>query len=429
MENSKNLHFPVRIWPLLSGVALSVILAWFAVNQYLMAIPVAEENLRGLALSLSATVEAISGKDASSFQPLKDIQTADIAYLSIIDRSGTILFHSNSDLTGEKVTDERFTAVFDKGEVSARRILLGTGEEIYESNSPIHVRGEILDLRLALHTYRADSVIRRARVGMAVSFSLIIATWILGVLLYRAVVQAERHRVEMARREQMARMGEMGAVLAHEIRNPLAGIKGYAQLLQEKLAPGENGSSAELIVAEAVRLEDMVNELLDFSRSDTPPPGPVNLNEVLARSLEIIAPEAESSGVVIESTIDDSLTIAGNRDRLEQLFLNLFRNALQAMDNGGVLRIATQRGETGVNVFISDSGRGIEATNFGRVCEPFFTTKARGTGLGLAICKKITEDYSGSIVLESCPGEGTTVRVTFPQPKRRTLGITSFRSR
>lgn len=412
---------------MLSGIAISMILSWFAVNQYLMAIPVAGENLRGLALSLSAAVEAISG-DASSFQSLNDIQTRDIAYLSIIDRHGTILFHSNSALMGEKVTDRRFADVFGKGQFSARRILLGTGEEIYESNSPIHVRGETLDLRLALHTFRADSVIRRARAGMAVLFSLIASTWIMGILLYQAAMKAESHRQEMARREQMARMGEMGAVLAHEIRNPLAGIKGYAQLLQERLAPGDNGSSAELIVAEAVRLEEMVNELLDFSRSDTPPPGPVNLHKAIARSLEIIAPEAEASSVVIESTIDDSLTIAGNRDRLEQLFLNLFRNALQAMAEGGVLRVAAQRGETGVGVHIADSGTGIEEANLDRVFEPFFTTKARGTGLGLAICKKITEDYNGSITLESRPGEGTMVRVTFPPPKKRTLGMNPFRS-
>jgi two-component system sensor histidine kinase HydH len=429
MEDAKKRYFPVRVCSLLSGVALSMILSWFAVNQYRMAIPVAEENLRGLALSLSAAVEAISGKDAYPFQSLRDMETADIAYLSIIDRRGTLLFHSNSALTGEKVTDGRFADVFTKGEFTARRILLGTGEEIYESNSPIHVRGETLDLRLALHTYRADSVIRRARAGMAVSFSLIAAAWILGILLYRAVIQAERHRREMAAREQLARMGEMGAVLAHEIRNPLAGIKGYAQLLRERLAPGDDGNSAGLIVAEAVRLEGMVNELLDFSRSDTPPPGPVNLHEALARSLEIIAPEAEAFRVAIEPAIDESLTIAGNRDRLEQLFLNLFRNALQAMPDGGVLRIAAHRGETGVGIHITDTGTGIEAAILDRLFEPFFTTKARGTGLGLAICKKIIEDYKGSIAVESRPGEGTTVRVTFPLPKRRDLGANPFRSR
>ena len=203
---------------------------------------------------------------------------------------------------------------------------------------------------------------------------------------------------------------------------------GYAQLLQEKLTPGDNGRSAELIVTEAVRLEEMVNELLDYSRSDTDTPGPVNLREALARSLEIIAPEAETSNVVIESTIADSLTIAGNRDRLEQLFLNLFRNALQAMPNGGILRVAAQHAEAGVEILIADTGPGIEAENLGRVFEPFFTTKARGTGLGLAICRKITEDYSGVIAVDSRTGEGTSIRIAFTSSKRRISGMNPFRS-
>ncbi len=415
MEKTRKRYFPVHLRPLFAGVALTIILSWFAVSQYLTAIPVAGENLRGLALSLSSAVETISGRDAS-FHALKEIRSPDVAYLAIINRNGTILFHLNNALVGSKVPDRRFADVFDKGEFTGRRVLLGTGEKIYESNSPIHVQGRTLDLRLALHTYRADSVIRRARVGMAVSFSLIAATWIMGILLYRAALRAEKHKLEMARREQMAKLGEMGAVLAHEIRNPLAGIKGYAQLLQEKLAPGENGMSAELIVAEAVRLEEMVNDLLAFSHADRTTPEPVNVHGAVARSLDIIASEAGASDVVIETTIDESLTVAGNRDRLEQLFLNLLRNALQAMPNGGKLRIVAQRAEAGVEILIADTGPGIEAMNLERVFEPFYTTKARGTGLGLAICRKITEDYNGVIRVESCAGKGTTFRITFPVP-------------
>ncbi len=413
MKETGNKLFPTPIWSLSAGVALTAILLWFAVSQYLTAIPLAAENLRGLALSLSAAVESLLGREVS-FHALKEMRVPDVAYLEIIDGNGSVLFHSNSALTGTKVSDRRYVAVFSRGEFSGTRVKLGTGETIYESNSPIHVRGGTLDLRLALHTYRADSVIRRARAGMAVSFSLIAGTWIMGILLYRSARRAETHRREMARREQMARMGEMSAVLAHEIRNPLAGIKGYAQLLQEKLPPGGDGTSAGLIVDEAVRLEEMVNDLLAYSRSDRTEPGPVNVRDALAGSLGIISAENAAAGVVVESSIPDPLIIAGNPDRLEQLFLNIFRNALQAMPDGGKLRISAQRAKPGVEILIADTGVGIDKKDLGRIFEPFFTTKARGTGLGLAICRKIVEDYNGWITVQSHPGEGTTFRIIFP---------------
>ncbi len=412
-ETGKRHFFLTRIWPLLGGFALTLVLSWFAVSQYLTAIPLAAENLRGLALSLSAAAESLLGREAS-FQALKDIRVPDLAYLELIDGNGSFLYHSNSTLTGTKVPDRRYAAVFARGEFSGTRVKLGTGETIYESNAPIHVRGRTLDLRLAVHTYRADTVIRRAKAGMTVSFSLIGATWIMGILLYRSARRAEIHRREMARKEQMARMGEMSAVLAHEIRNPLAGIKGYAQLLREKLSPDGDGASAGFIVNEAVRLEEMVNELLAYSRSDLIGTEPADVRDTLAGALRIISTEADGTGVEVESSIDTPLIMNGNRDRLEQLFLNLFRNALQAMPYGGKLRVSAQNARLGIEIRIADTGTGIEEKNLERIFEPFFTTKARGTGLGLAISRKIVEDHGGRITVDSRPGEGTSFRITFP---------------
>ena len=233
-------------WYLLAGISLSVVLSWFAISQYKQSVLLAEENLRGLALSYSAAVEAISGKDPK-FLSLDDLRAPDIAYLAIFDRNGTILFHSNAALIGGKALDHRFEEVIEKGEFSGHRVMLGTGEKVYESDSPLHIDGRTVALRLALHTYRADSVIRRARLGLGVLFSLIVAAWVMGLLLGGFARREEAHKQEMGRREQLARLGEMGAVIAHEIRNPLAGIKGYAQLLRENLE-GEDGESAGLIV-------------------------------------------------------------------------------------------------------------------------------------------------------------------------------------
>jgi two-component system sensor histidine kinase HydH len=413
MKRMKKLYPSPAALSLLAGVALSVVLSWFAFAQYGTAVRMTGENLRGLALSLAAAVESVSARDPS-FQSLNDFQSPEIAYFAIMDRNGTILFHSNSALVGRRVSDSRFAPVFDKGEFSADRVRLGTGEEIYESNSPLHVSGRTLALRLALHTYRADSVVRMARIGLAVLLSLIASAWAMGFLLRRFALREETFRKEMARGEHLAKLGQMGAVIAHEIRNPLAGIKGYAQLLHEKAGPGEDGQFAGLIVRQALRLEEMVNELLAFTNTGKDSSEPIEICDALERSVAVISPEADESGVSIESSMESPLVISGNCDRLEQLFINLFRNALQAMPGGGRLGITGYRLGNKIEVLVSDTGHGIEPNNLQHIFEPFFTTKARGTGLGLAICKKISEDYNGNITVESIPGRGTTFRIIFP---------------
>jgi len=405
---------------LLCGIVISAIFLWFAANQYKMSSVLAEENLRGLALSLSAAVETIAAKEPT-FAVLKDFQTNDIAYFALIDQRGTILFHVNSALIGKKLGDRRSAAVFEKGEFSGGRVLLGTGEEVYESNAPIHVRGITLALRLALHTYRVDSIIRKARAGVLIIVSLITVAWGMAFLLARYVNREERHKREMAQRREMARLGEMGAVIAHEIRNPLAGIKGYAQLLQEKQEDEEDRLFTGLIVNEAIRLEEILNGLLAYTQSGSGALSQVPIHEAAARALSVIAPEAAASGVDIECYMDDSLVIGGTPNRLEQLFLNLFSNALQAMPGGGTLKVAGQRAESAIEVLVTDTGHGIAAEDMERIFEPFFTTKIRGTGLGLALCKKILEEHRGSIVAESIPGKGTTFRVTFPVPQDRIM--------
>ncbi len=408
----------LKLVSLLCGIIISAILFWFAVSQYRMSSVLAGENLRGLALSLSAAVETITAKDPS-FIALRDFQTNDIAYVALIDRNGTILFHVNSALIGKKLEDRRWAGVFEKGEFSGGRVLLGTGEEIYESNTPIHAHGTTLALRLGLHTYRSDSIIRKARAGTLIIFSLITVAWGMVFLLNRYAVREDRHKREMAQRREMARLGEMGAVIAHEIRNPLAGIKGYAQLLQEKQENGEDGLFTGLIVNEAIRLEEILNGLLAYTQSGSGTLVPVPVHEAVTSALAVVSPEAAASGVDIDCFLDDSLMIDGNLNRLEQLFLNLFRNALQAMPDGGTLRVAGRRAGSNVQVLVTDTGHGIAKEDMNRIFEPFFTTKARGTGLGLALCQKILEEHKGTIVAESLQEKGTTFRVTFPDPKRK----------
>lgn len=400
-------------WLLGAGLFLSVLLAWFAFFQYRQAIPVAEETLRGLSLSLSAAVEALVAKDPSLFA-LKDFRTVDLAYFALLDRSGKILYHSNNNLIGTHVSDQRFAPVFSEAETVAVRTKLGTGEEIYESNVPIHSHGQVMALRLALHTYRSDAVIRRARADVLVVFTLLAIAWFMGVLLYRFSRRADAHREEMSRRERFAQLGEMGAALAHEIRNPLSGIKGYSQLLLEDPRCTGDGSPAALIVEESLRLERLVNDLLSYVRTRPVPLTSVRIAEVLRCSLAMLAPDAEKQSVSVSADPIDDLMVKGDKDEMEQVFLNLLRNALQAMPEGGTIQVGMRREKSVVVMGIRDTGHGIPLGDWSRIFTPFVTTRARGTGLGLAISRKIIEEWGGSIrVADSSPG-GTTIEVTLP---------------
>uniref|UniRef100_A0A831UCP5 histidine kinase n=1 Tax=Geobacter metallireducens TaxID=28232 RepID=A0A831UCP5_GEOME len=410
----------LKIASLVVGVALSLALLLFAVGNYRSSIPIAEGQLRGLALSLSAAIESMAARDPS-FSSLSTFRARDVAYFSLIDSAGTQHFHSNPALIGTRVEDDRYRGIFGNAGIVEAKVRLGTGEEVYEFNSPLHLSSRTLALRLVLHAYRADAVVRRARIGMVVILSLLVTAWTMAGLLYRYGRREQRHREEMARRERLAHLGEMGAVIAHEVRNPLSGIKGYAQLLQERVTDGEARGFAGLIVAESIRLERLVNDLLLYSRQGPREMVQLDLADTLIRCRALVAPEAEKSGVVIEQMLQGPLPVRGNGELFQQLFLNLMMNGIQAMPQGGRLTVTAGRGPGVIEVSIADTGPGIPPAERERIFDPFYTTRARGSGLGLAICRKIVEEAGGTIEVTGETGRGATFNVTLPPAEERRI--------
>ncbi|WP_243369959.1 ATP-binding protein [Geotalea sp. SG265] len=395
---------------LFGGVLLTTALCWFAVRNYRDASAIAEENLRGVAISISSAVENIAFHDPS-LESLHGLHPADLAFLALTDDSGIYRFHSNGDLIGKRATaDQRAT----EQEESAGRVTLGTGERAYQYLHPIHLPDRTLHLRLTLHTYRADTVIRKATLNVAILFGLLAASWVLSAIIYRFAVRDKRHQLEMARREELARLGEMGAMLAHEIRNPLAGIKGFAQVIGKKPADERNAAFAAKIVAETLRLEHLVFDLLSYARTAPLSPLPFQARELLEGGVALVREESTAKEVAVSVACPADLLLMGDRDQLGQVVLNLLQNALQAVGHGGNIRITAERSETGITITVTDDGDGMDNETITRVFEPFFTTKARGTGLGLAICKKIIEAHDGTIAIAVVPGRGTTVTLTFP---------------
>ncbi|NTV15073.1 MAG: histidine kinase [Desulfobulbaceae bacterium] len=414
------MNFPTRISRLLAAplilavcLALSGGFAWVAVRNYRAAAPLAEENLRGLALTLSGAMEGLAARDPS-LVGLDALLTPEVAYAALIGAEGTILFHSNHDLIGTPAADARYLPVLRSGAMQEGRIRLGTGETVYEYQAPLHRAGQLCVVRLALHTWRAEAVRRRAGQGMTAIFTLLAVGWALGGgivwLLYR---QAQRQRLA-GQQQELARLGEVGAVLAHEVRNPLAGIKGYGQLLAERLPVGREHDFAGLIVSEAKRLEELVEDILLYTRSVSPGAAAVPAATVVAGVLALLAPQVEALKVRISCQLPPELTVLCPEEGLRRVLLNLLTNALQASPLQGQITLAGRKIGRFVELSVADQGAGIAPEMRAELFLPFRTDKPRGSGLGLAICRKIVEGCGGSIAAEAPPGGGALFRVRLP---------------
>jgi two-component system sensor histidine kinase HydH len=396
---------------LLSLTGISLLLLWFTISNYLNSRPLADELLFGIAHSLHAAIEFSAHQDPS-LKNLSVFHSHDIVYFAIYR------FHSNPELVGTQIRDSKLLQKMLAETMTGMRVRLATGEEAYELFTHVHVPNGSLGLRLVLHTDRADAAIRSARNNMLIMVALLIFSWIHAGLLFRYARREEQHRLDLSRQENLARVGEMGAMLAHEIRNPLAGIKGFAQLIERKTDDSNTLDSAQRIIVETLRLEDLTTDLLAFARSDEFPVVTIQVADFLERTVAMVRTEAENSGITVAVDCTQDLEFRGNRDRLTQVLLNLVKNGFQAMSGGGALAITAMPSGSFVSIMVTDSGNGINPVDMQKVFEPFFTTKARGTGLGLALCKKIIEEHNGTINIGSSDA-GTTVTVMLPVERRR----------
>ncbi|MEW6219508.1 MAG: ATP-binding protein [Thermodesulfobacteriota bacterium] len=237
------------------------------------------------------------------------------------------------------------------------------------------------------------------------------------VLLLHDLSELKELEARLRRHDRLAALGRMAAGVAHEVRNPLSSIKGFATFLAGKLpAASREQGIAELLASEVERLDRSIGALLDYTR-----PLPLRLEAVamapfLDTALALMASDAAELGVRIETAYAPDLPVVqADQDRLKQVFLNLFLNALQAMPAGGVLAVQAAAGPRGgVEIRVADTGPGIPAQILDRVMEPYVTTKANGTGLGLAIASKIVEEHGGSLTLANRPEGGAEARLTLP---------------
>jgi len=206
----------------------------------------------------------------------------------------------------------------------------------------------------------------------------------------------------------------MAATVAHEIKNPLAGISGAIQVLAEGLPLNDNRREVVGEMLDQVRrLDRTVRDLWNFARPITPARQEMDLVESLSGAWRMLAPQSEAKAITFSLAPEAPVEIHADPQLLRQIWVNLFQNAIEAMPKGGEVRVRLVR-ERGVRVEIRDSGSGIDAATAERIWQPFFTTKTRGTGLGLPLVKKIVEAHRGRIWCESGAKKGTTFFVEIP---------------
>lgn len=407
---------PIRssLIAIIGGVLLTTLLSWGGIHNFRSATPVAHSILYGLSLSLGQAIESVASRDPS-LHLLADFNSRDIAYFLVLDEGGTIRFHTNHDLINEPIGDTRYQPVLNSQIVTQERVRLGTGEEVFEIQQQLHTGSKKLILRLALHTWQADQVIQRARSGLFTLFSLIVAAWILGLLVLRMQRNDLRQREQLAHQQHLAQIGQLGAILAHEVRTPLSGIKGFAQLLGEKLTDHRQQNYAARIVKESQRLETLVNDLLSFARQDTPPTGDSELSSVIRHTWEGLSTCDTTSTYQLTGANHEIIRVGIPADQLSQILLNLFSNARQAMPDGGIVELETTTSTDYIMLSVSDNGPGFASdTDPERLFDPFYTTRPNGSGLGLAICRKLIESYGGTITACNRASGGATFTLQLP---------------
>jgi PAS domain S-box-containing protein len=230
---------------------------------------------------------------------------------------------------------------------------------------------------------------------------------------YRQLQEAHQERV---RSEKLATIGRVAAIVAHEIRNPLATIGGFARAIANRPDLIERSrQNAQVIVEEVRRLEGILGGLLDFTKPRPPQPAPTDLRALATDTLGLLAKEIQGARVRTRLEFDERpVTVSVDEPLIRQVLINLVKNAVEAMPDGGTLTVGARRVEGGAEMWVGDTGPGVPGQQMEQIFDAFYTTKTAGTGLGLAMSRQIVADHGAKMTVSSEPGQGTTFRITFP---------------
>jgi len=242
------------------------------------------------------------------------------------------------------------------------------------------------------------------------------------LLLFDDVTQRDRMEEQLTQTEKLTSLGLLAAGVAHEVNTPLAVISNYIQMLAKQMPEGDpRHTIIDKIVKQTFRASEIVNNLLNFSRTGPGELADVDLNRVVEETLSLVAHPLKASQIQVVKQLTEGIPpVRGSANKLQQVFLNLFLNARDAMPSGGMLEVRSAAHNGSVEVEVADTGNGITREHIHRIFDPFFTTKTsgRGTGLGLSVSYGIIKEHAGKIDVRSTPGRGTSFHVEFPAVRK-----------
>ncbi|NPA94783.1 MAG: GHKL domain-containing protein [Thermodesulfobacteria bacterium] len=432
----------------------SIIAAISAVTSYRISIAgsrhLLETRATDIAVNLGFALERL-GLNPDLFP---DLVASDrweyLAFLALIDKDMTCILHSNQKLIGRKMEDPSIKKVFSMERIVTHFERLATGEEVFILDFPLKLHLDNLNrirndsqsmaslmgkrpepetiepkpalkvycLRVALHPWPAFSIERKAKFQLVMILSSIVLVWILAIFFVRAWKRNYELERSLAEKERMAALGQMAAVLAHEIRNPLSTIKGFAQIHMEEATDEALKEDMAIIVEQVQRLERLTSNLLIYAK-----PTEIHLEtfraEELCRELERTLPSDKQDVQLVLECVGDKVT--ADRTKLVQIVVNLVQNSLEALsgyDSGlKAIHVHIKASDEGIGIKVEDSGPGFPEDIKDRLFEPFFTTKTKGTGLGLAIVKRLTDAMNGQIRVGKSKLGGALVEIFIPLPE------------
>lgn len=324
-----------------------------------------------------------------------------------LDEAGLV---STLNATGETLLQ------MDAGEVLGR-----PGEQVMPPQMTCLLDGLSAEKPLMVRELDLD-LADEATVPLEVSATLLHdehGTFLGHVLLLRDLSEVRELKREVERSERLASLGSLAAGIAHEIRNPLSSIKGFATYFRDRQgADDQDRATAEIMIGEVERLNRVITDLLEFARPMELGVREVSCGHLLADIAAQVEIQAGKRDITVTTELPDDLTCRLDADRMRQVLLNLCLNAVEAMEDGGALTLELSRTASGrVKIQVWDTGCGIPEDDLSHIFDPYYTTKPTGTGLGLAIVHKIVEAHGGEIRAASTQGEGTCMTVLLPGTK------------
>jgi PAS domain S-box-containing protein len=357
----------------------------------------------GIALENSRLYKSLEQR-ASEYQDLKDFSENIIESINV----GVVVEDVNGRVAGWNKALENMTGL-------NRAATVGKPTEEAIPEDFLH--------RLSEHRY----LYKQHWNGLMVNFSVTSLLDKSGATRGRLIIIddiTDRTRLEdqLVQNEKLTSIGLLAAGVAHEVNTPLAVISSYSQMLRKQIPPEDTGYKLlEKITAQTFRASEIVNNLLSFSRINASEFSAVDIHKVINETLSLLEHSLKTAQVRVTSDLlAEAPMVTGNAGKLQQVFLNLFLNARDAMPDGGVLGVRTSIVDGRIEIVVTDSGTGISREHIKKIYDPFFTTKTagKGTGLGLSVSYGIVREHGGSISVESNLGRGTSFRLDFPLSRK-----------